>query len=200
MKNPLSPHKTAHYWHGRLPVAFVFSAPGSFEAANGKPIFDRTGDHLTAALERHLAPALPSIFPSIDRYDYRITNAYSKPLAKALGDTRTEARKVEIRDPANIDRVITELRDCSLVVLCGKRPGWLKEEIHGFKLVLASHISMSGLNKRWPDAVQLETDLDWMSRSGADKTYIRIEQWADDVIRECRRLCEDGTLHTSVKE
>lgn len=115
------PPVSAHFWPGRLDVAFVFAAPGSAEAHQLKPIFDITGRHLDLALARHLAPALPTVFPSIDRYSYRITNAHALPLARALGDKRTEADDANIRLPANIERVRNERLGCRLVVLCGDK-------------------------------------------------------------------------------
>ncbi|MFC0134364.1 hypothetical protein [Massilia eurypsychrophila] len=144
------PASSAHFWFGSLDVAFVFSAPGSFEACHLKPIFDVTGEHLQVALSRHLVPALPTVFPSAERYDYRISNAHSSPLAKARGDRRTEAGDSTIKLPSNVERVRDDLAGCRLVVLCGKKAQRLQTQLADFPLILAGHTSMNGLNSSWP--------------------------------------------------
>jgi hypothetical protein len=177
-KNFDSPSATsAHFWPGYLDVAFVFSAPGRAEADQQKPIFDLTGRHLDLALKRHLAPALPTIFPSRDRYDYRITNAHALPLAHALGDARTEADDAEIR----IERVRDELIGCRLVVLCGDKAKLLKKHLSDFAVVSAGHLSMTGLNRRWPDRKQLAANPNWTMLSTDQRTAERISCWARDV-------------------
>lgn len=172
---------SVHFWHGHLDVAFVFSAPGRAEAHQKKPIFDITGHHLDWALTRHLAPALPTIFQSMDRYDYRITNAHVLPLALALGDVRTEADDAAIRSPANIARVRDELTGCRLVVLCGDKAKLLKKHLGGFAVVSAGHLSMTGLNSRWPNRKLLADDPRWAALSGEERTAERISFWARDV-------------------
>lgn len=186
MKNPSHnfgspPADSAHFSLGYLNVAFVFSVPGRAEAVQQKPIFDITGRHLDMALKSHLAPAMPAIFPSSDRYDYRITNAHALPLAHALGDARTQAADAEIRLPANIERVRDELIGCRLVVLCGDKAKLLKKHLSDYAVVSAGHLSMTGLNSRWPDRKQLAANPNWMTLSGDERTAERIACWARDV-------------------
>lgn len=189
---PADAPPSAHFWPGRLDVAFVYSAPGSFEAHHLKPIFDVTGEHLDLALLHHLAPALPSVFPSIDRYDYRITNAHAAPLAHALGDGRTEAGNAVIRLTSNVERVRHELAGCRLVVLCGKKAHLLRKHLADFPLVLAGHTSMNGLNSRWPARKQRAQVPHWDAMSGAQRTASRIALWALDVEDQTRASLRTG--------
>jgi hypothetical protein len=185
---------SAHFWPGWLDIAFVYSAPGSFEALHLKPIFDVTGDNLQLALARHLTPGLPTVFPSIDRYDYRITNAHAAPLANALGHCRTEATDAEIRSAANIERVRVELAGSRLVVLCGNKAHLLGKHLADFPLVRAGHTSMNGLNSRWPDRKQQTVDPHWRAMSGAQRTASRIGLWALDVEHQARALLGAGAI------
>lgn len=189
------PVESAHFWPGYLDVAFIFSAPGSAEARELKPIADITGRHLDSALKRHLSPALPSFFPSIDRYDYRITNAHALPLALARGDARTEADDAEIRLPANIERVRDELIGCRLVVLCGDKAKLLKKHLSDFAVVSAGHLSMTGLNSRWPDRKQLAANRNWMTLSGDERTAERISCWARDVAGQVETVLGVSAAH-----
>jgi uracil-DNA glycosylase len=135
-----------HFHPGNIPVAFVFSAPGSKEKECGVPVAGTTGENLEWSLER-LAAARPDLFPSPHRYDYRITNAYAAPLAKVLGDTRTEASRREVLLPENVTRVKRELGGCKLVILCGGKAGHLEEALtgSGFQMVRCSHTSNQAL-------------------------------------------------------
>ena len=140
----------AHCSPGLLDIGFVFSAPGTRETDQLVPAAGTTGVHLDLALFRHLMPALPAAFPSANRYDYRITNAHQTPLSHAQGHGRTEADDSEIRTRTNADRVRDEFAGCRLVLLCGAKAQVLKNELSGFALVAVGHVSMTGLNRRWP--------------------------------------------------
>ncbi|AYQ30289.1 uracil-DNA glycosylase family protein [Polaromonas sp. SP1] len=135
-----------HFHAGTIPIAFVFSAPGSKEKISGKPVTGVTGENLEFAL-KHLTIARPDLFSSSRRYDYRITNAYALALAKALGDKRSEAEPKQILEPANIERVIRELWGMKLVILCGVKAAHLKASLStaGFRVIVCSHTSNQGL-------------------------------------------------------
>ena len=62
-----------HFWRGDIALAFMFSAPGDEERRQGRPVAGDTGTNLELALG-HLHSALPMLFRSVHRYDYRITN------------------------------------------------------------------------------------------------------------------------------
>lgn len=182
-----------HFWPGWLDVAFVFSAPGTFEADRGKPVAGATGEHLDLALVQ-LASALPEIFPSAHRYDYPITNAYPAPLSHARGDERTEAAGAAITAPDNIARVREELHECRLIVLCGNKAGLLGKYLREGHVLVAGHTSMNGLNTRWPDRKRRLVDLAWDSKSGAQRTTDRIALWARDVECQVRALPAAGAV------
>lgn len=191
LRLPQSP--SAYYWPGSLDVAFVFSAPGSAEAHQVKPIFDITGRHLDMVLERHLSLALPTVFSSGDRYSYRITNARSLPLARAFGDVRTEADDAEIQLASNMKRVRDELLGCRLVVLCGDKAKLLKKNLSSFSVVSAGHLSMTGLNRRWPERKQ--PDPHWATLTGEERTAVRIALWARDVATQTSKVLGVGAAH-----
>ncbi len=149
---------TAHYWQGQLPVAFVFSVPGSHEKSASYPVAGATGENLSFALE-HLHSELPAVFSSTDRYAYRITNAYSKPIAKSLGDASSQASNSQVQASENIARVLRDLDGCNLVILCGIKAQLLAESIrHPRRTVVYSwHISNQALSNKFnsPDVCKL---------------------------------------------
>ena len=139
-------HQSPHHNRGALRVAFVYSASGSREKKGGRPAAGVTGENLQMALEL-LKVQAPSLFPSADRYSYRITNAFMQPLARARGDKRSEASATEILDPQNIRRVTTEVKGCTIVVLCGNRPHLFASDLRkqGVRVVEAAHTGNQGL-------------------------------------------------------
>lgn len=139
-----------HFWQGELPVAFVFSVPGAHEQSTGRPVAGATGENLSLALE-HLHSELAAVFSSTDRYSYRITNAYSKPIAKSLGDTSSQASDLDIQDPDNITRVLRDIDGCNLVILCGLKAQLLAESIRQPKrtVVCTCHTSNQALSNKF---------------------------------------------------
>ena len=138
-----------HFNAGTLATAFVFSAPGRHEAEQGRPVAKSTGDNLNYALD-YLNRHLPSTFKSADRYAYRITNAFSKPLWKHR-DGRSEASVHEVRSEAEVNRVIGDVEGCDLVILCGDRPHLLQDRIQqpGRIVLCMSHTSIRSLVSRY---------------------------------------------------
>lgn len=181
---------TVHFWRGTLNVGFILSAPGTFEAKECKPAFGVTGTHLDRAL-KILKSELPTIFLSTDRYEYRITNAYSKPLSIARGDSRTEAPNTSISNHINVERLRDELNGCRLVVLCGDKAHLLKKYLSDFPLVIASHTSSAGLNSRWP---KNRLGDGWAAKMPSERTNERIRRWASEVNDQVRELIEAGKL------
>lgn len=166
-------------------MAFVFSVPGTEEALKGKPVAGDTGENLDLALVR-LHAAHPSLFGSMHRYDYRITNAFSEPIAVALGHTASEAKNTEIRNPQNVERVCQELQGCSHVVLCGGKAKLLLEPLikSGKVVVAVSHVGNKGLNKTFKLKVS-----DTVA-SSSFRRKMRVGLWADDVL--CRLGSEEA--------
>jgi hypothetical protein len=119
------------------------------------------------------------VFPSAARYDYRITNAFSKPLARSLGDTRTEATRKEILDPENVARVRRELEGMRYVILCGDRAAYLRTKLieAGLNIICCSHTSDQGL-------VAIHNASAKHGATPKARKELRIRAWADSVLRE----------------
>jgi len=171
------PARTAHYNHGRHRVAFVFSTPGAREAAAGMPVAGVTGENLDFALE-HLHAADPARFPTAARYDYRITNAHTEALAASLGHAASEATPAQILEPGNVARVLDELADCDVVVLCGQRAQLLAAALarSGRAVGRASHTGNRALVARYHGPA-FATGSD-----GRARRRLRARQWAIDLL------------------
>lgn len=170
---------SCHYWEGRIPLAFVFSVPGADEMRSGKPVAGDTGENLESALA-HLHSARPTLFPSVDRYHYRLTNAFPEPIAVALGHEASEAKISEVKDPGNIQRVLREIDGCSLVVLCGNKAILLAPAIRdsGRTVVEVPHPGNKGLNGKFKAPRQLLPPVRRMHR---------VEMWANAVLQQACR-------------
>jgi hypothetical protein len=166
-----------HFWRGRIGVAFVFSAPGAEELRQGKPLAGDTGANLESALS-HLHTAQPTLFPSPHRYDYRLTNAWPKPLAASLGHWASEASDSEIRDSDNVRRVLDEL--CHLVVLSGRKARLLGGSIRGSggTVIEVPHLGNRGLNGAFWTASSLRLASPYARRER------RVQLWALSVLQE----------------
>ncbi len=168
---------TAHYNHGRCPVAFVFSTPGARELAAGMPVAGVTGENLEFALE-DLHALDPQRFPSASRYDYRITNAHTEVLAASLGHAASEATPAQILAPGNVARVRDELADCDVVVLCGMRAQLLANALRrpGRALGCASHTGNRALVAKY-HGPHFSAGAD-----GRARRRLRAQQWARDML------------------
>ena len=168
---------SSHYCRGILDVAFVFSVPGANESRDGLPVAGQTGSNLSNAL-RELNLLRSDFFGSTNRYDYRITNAFDRPIARALGDDKSEASVSEVRSPSNVRRVVEELSGCRLVVLCGRRAQLLSDAISKLptKIVHASHIGNAALNSAYPSA-----HLPSLS-DPAERRQYRISMWTSELM------------------
>jgi hypothetical protein len=173
--------QTAHHWQGQLPVAFVFSVPGSYEKSAGRPVAGVTGENLSFALE-HLHSELPAVFSSTDRYAYRITNAYSKPIAKSLGDASSQASDLQVQAPENIARVLRDLNGCNFVILCGLKAQLLAESIRqpGRTVACSWHTSNQALSNKFRS----------LEVSKLPDTYarrrLRAKLWAQELLNSLR--------------
>jgi uracil-DNA glycosylase len=171
----------AHFNQGLYPIAFVFSVPGTHESSSKRPVTGDTGVNLCMALEL-LVEKKNEVFPSLCRYDYRITNAFATPTSIALGDRYTEASNKQVMQPENIQRVKNEVRGCSYIILCGGRAQKLRCHLQseGVTLIEISHISNSGLNNPYSKhKAGTETVFDSSVRK-----RIRIRNWALALIQQ----------------
>jgi len=173
-------HIRAHFNRGSLPVAFVFSVPGTKERDVSMPVAGDTGANLTIALG-HLTRTLPSIFESPDRYEYRITNAFAEPHSKKIGTFRSEAKVSEIRNSENVRRVIEELDGCKLAILCGRRAQLLSADVKhsGIAVIHAWHTGNRALIAKYRGGQVA-------SESTPDRRrQVRALLWAKDLEAQC---------------
>ena len=181
-----------HFWSGDNPVAFVFSAPGAEERRQGRPVAGDSGANLELALG-HLHSALPMLFRSVHRYDYRITNAWPEPIAIALGHRTSEESAAQIRNPGNVRRVLQELGGCTLVVLSGKKAKLLAKAVgaSGLQYVEVPHVGNKGLNGSYTVPNHL------VSASPAVRREYRVRLWADALVQAItsEHGVERGPLH-----
>lgn len=178
MKIKFSPH----FCQGHIAIAFVFSTPGEEEQRIGRPVAGDSGTNLEAALV-HLHTARPTLFSSLHRYDYRITNSFTEPLAVALGHGRSEASNREILAPQNMQRVLRELEGCNLVILCGNKAKVLSQAIRasGKTIVEVPHIGNKGLNGKFRLPARMQT------ASSFERRQYRIKLWAEAVLQAIER-------------
>lgn len=179
--SPPSAVHSYHYWQGILPIAFVFSVPGSQEKFAGRPVAGATGDNLSFAL-KHLHAKLPAVFSSTDRYAYRITNAYSKPIAKSLGDRSSQASNSKIQALSNIARVLRDLEGCNFVILCGIKAQLLADSIRypDRTIVCSWHTSNQALSGKYcsPDISRIPDPY--------TRRQLRAKLWAQELLNSLR--------------
>lgn len=186
MAIPVLSHPTVHFWQGDQPVAFVFSVPGTHEKGTGHPVAGTTGENLSMALA-HLSGAMPNLFPSKDRYAYRITNAYNNPIAQALGHSSSEATDAQVLASLNIARVVKELAGCHTVILCGLKAQLLHTSVAERErmVVCASHTSNQAL------ASKFNTSAVRQLTSSRARREARVELWAQKLLEN---LSESGAV------
>ena len=168
---------SAAFSKGKLRTAFVFSVPGIEEELLERPAAGHTGRNLDDALA-HLHAALPTMFGSKNRYDYTIANAFWRPLARSAGDARSEATAAEILQHQNVNRILSELHGCILVILSGKKAKLLRGQIeqNGTRTVIVPHVGNKGLNSSY------KLDRSAGEVTSRQRRLQRIEQWAMDII------------------
>ncbi len=175
---------TAHYCPGvpGVRVAFLFSAPGRLEEEKSAPVAGVTGANLDAALA-WLRGVEPALFPSGNRYDYRVTNAFAEVLYEGKHG-RTEASRAEVLAPANVARVLRELDGVEAVVLCGGKACLLKPalEAAGLIVVEACHCGNRGLVGRYRSS---RPELSALA-SSKERSRKRAELWGADVLAALR--------------
>ena len=172
---------TAHFNKGRLRLAFLFSAPGAREHAARRPVAGVTGENLDFALG-YLHSKRPDLFASSERYAYRITNAFSQPLARSRGDRASEARRDQIVENANIARIKRELRGCDLVIVCGRKAQLLSRLLSTPR---RSVIDMPHIGNR-ALSTQYSGRRFSAPASPIARRKLRARAWAEDLLRSLR--------------
>lgn len=140
--------KRVKYQPGTAGVAFVFSCPGQKEELAGKVCAGKTGENLEILI-RYLHEKRPEIFPSPLRGSYTITNASDRVHYMALTKD-TEASYPEIAEPANIERLSSELQGCSVVVCMGDRADYaVRRTSVGARILRGEHLGHQNLNRNY---------------------------------------------------
>jgi hypothetical protein len=171
------PSFSSHFCQGSLAIAFVFSVPGEEEDRSHRPVAGNTGDNLSRALQ-HLSTLKPSIFLSVDRYDYRITNAWPDPMSINRGNGRSEPLASQVKSALNVARVKSEVLGCSVVILCGSKPALLTGTLNcpNVRLITMPHLGNKSLNRKYRISHQdrLSTPM--------ERRFRRVNRWAEDLI------------------
>jgi hypothetical protein len=118
MSKALDPRTCVHHQLcAQACTAFVFICPGRFEAQRGYPCAAGTGANLARALP--VLHALdPMRFPSSERADYIVTNAWPQVEYPALTG-RSVPTVAEVLQADNLQRLANELSGVRWVVACG---------------------------------------------------------------------------------
>lgn len=177
---------STHFWNEDIEtdVAFVLSAPGEEEEANGKPAAGETGSQLDKILI-HLNKINPKLFPSINRYDYKITNASDQVFYAAKDNGDTEDEKSKILNKNNIERVRTELHGSKYVILCGLKAQLLSAKLSDFKLINIYHPGAKGLRQMFPNSHCGLKEL--KKEKGAIRDEKRYELCALEIIKQIEK-------------
>lgn len=162
-------------------TAFIFSCPGQEELKSGKLVNGQTGKNLDMMLTI-LNQKFPEIFPSTDRYDYRITNSSEQVHYKAY-DNRTEPKTAEINTAENLERLKNDIEGYQYVITFGRCASLAAEyaakayDITGTKFLYSQHLSFLSLNST------IKTDIDGnpIEKGSKDSTYKRLEAAAKKI-------------------
>ena len=165
-----------------IKTAFIFSCPGQEELKSGLLVNGQTGKNLDMLLTI-LNNRRPDIFPSTNRYEYRITNSSEIVHYKAL-DNRTEAKPQEINAPENLKRLKADIVGYDYVITFGRCSAIGAESIKNdtecknTTFVYSQHLSFMSLNS------SIKTDINGkpIERGSADGTYRRIEVVAKKIL------------------
>ncbi len=164
-----------------IKTAFIFSCPGQEELKSGKLVNGQTGKNLDMMLTI-LHKKFPEIFPSTDRYDYRITNSSEQVHYKAY-DNRTEPKTAEINTPENLERLKKDIEGYQYVITFGRCASLAAEyavkayNMNETKFLYSRHLSFLSLNST------IKTDIDGnpIAKGSKDSTYKRLEAAAKKI-------------------
>lgn len=129
-------------------VAFVFSCPGQKEEKENKLVAGMTGKNLNCLISclrnNH---GLCELFPSEDRYYYRITNASTKIHYEAKNGL-SEPTDSEIVDEKNLERLCNDLQGFDYVITFGRKAEFAvsKLEIDSTIINVKYHLGLRGIN------------------------------------------------------
>lgn len=163
-----------------IKTAFIFSCPGQEELKSGLLVNGQTGKNLDMMLTI-LNKKRPDIFPSTNRYDYRITNS-SEIVHYKAHDNRTEPKAAEITAPENIKRLKEDISGYGHVITFGRcsqiGAEKLKGECQNTVFMYSQHLSFLSLNST------IKNDIEGKPIEKGDKngTYKRLEVAAQKIL------------------
>ncbi|MBU0944727.1 MAG: uracil-DNA glycosylase family protein [Proteobacteria bacterium] len=160
-------------------IAFILSTPGKVEGVAGRPASGETGANLNAILEI-LNKREPSLFGSTDRYEYLITNASTEVMHSFKGNGRTEDVSLNITREKNVARIQSEVKNCSIIILCGKKAELLSAYLHGKKLIRLPHLGNKGLRNKYKNSSPLLNGL----KTAAVRDATRLRLCADCILEQ----------------
>lgn len=183
-----------HYNKGNATnkIAFILSAPGKIEGETGRPASGKTGDNLNAILEI-LNKKKPLIFESIDRYQYVITNTTNEVIHSSKESGRTEDSNTNITEKNNIVRIQSEIENCSIIILCGKKAELLTEYLYDKILVKSPHPGNKGLRNKYKNN---STFLKGIEKP-ADREAARLRFCAECILEQLHNVNRTFQLDTN---
>ena len=92
------------------------------------------------------------IFPSTNRYYYRITNSSSKVFYARKDNGKTEDNPKNIKRLDNINRILDEIDGCRIIILCGARAHEIKDSIKDKIVVLTYHFGNRWMGNKYPNS------------------------------------------------
>ena len=164
-------------------VAFVLSTPGKFEGEAKCPVAGDTGDNMNAIL-KFLNQSDSIHFPNTDRYQYLITNASTKVMHSTNDDKRTEDADSNITETNNINRVRMEVKNCTIVILCGQKANLLAPYLSEKVLIRTSHLGNKGLRNKFKNDDPCLKGI----KTGKERDAARLKFCADEISEQLRTL------------
>jgi hypothetical protein len=162
--NPCHLHQPEIY----ASTGFIFICPGRYEEKECRPCSGQTGQGLKDGLA-HLHRLRPDWFPSADRYDYLITNAWDRVEYKAKTG-RSMPTSVEVAVRRNVERLYSEIARLDRVIACG-------EQAH-----LAVHLCTEFLGYSGVVAYAPHTSRQALGCPNAAAYEGAIQRWAEGII------------------
>lgn len=162
-------------------VAFILSTPGKLEGEAECPAAGATGDNMNAILE-FLNKSDSIHFPNIDRYRYLITNASTKVMHSVKDNKKTEDADSNVTEPENINRIRREVKNCTIVILCGEKAILLGPHLSEKFLIKTSHLGNKGLRNRFRNDTPCLKGI----VTGKERDSARLEFCAKDISDQLR--------------
>ena len=130
------------------------------------------------AILTHLNNWNAILFPSADRYQYRITNASTKIMYAGKGDGKTQDQDSNIIAKANIDRINKQLSRCEVIILCGAKAQLIEQHLIGRIVVKTPHLGGKGLHNEYNNRHPSLTGI----KDGKQREIVRHRLCAEKII------------------